>query len=69
MKKRVKDLGVIVGGLRCLPPVCFSGKVKIGDEVGSPPSVDAVVLGDAFSWEPSGVKLSIAVNYNLVIYP
>ena len=35
VKKRVKDLGVIVGGLRGLPPVSFCNWGRIGDELGS----------------------------------
>lgn len=69
VKKRVKDLGVIVGGLRCLQLVCFSGRVKMGDEVGSSPSVDAAVHGNAFSWDPSGLKLSISIVYNVIVRP
>lgn len=52
VKKRVKDLGVIVGGLRCLLPCCFPAKGRTGEEVGSSPSVDSAVLDGKFSWDP-----------------
>lgn len=52
VKKRVNDLGVIVGGLRCLLPLHFLEGGRIGDGVGSPPTVDTAVLNGKSSWDP-----------------
>lgn len=69
VKKRVNDRGVIVGGFRCLLPLCFPGVGRIGEEAGSPPSSDTAVLDGIFSWDPRGVKFSMILIKNTIVIP
>ena len=59
VKKRVNDLGVMVGGLRCLLPGWLFEIGRTGEEEGSSQSVDMAVLYCTFSCDPDGVKVSI----------
>lgn len=59
VKNRVKDLGVIVGALRGLPPSCFFAGGRMGDEVGFSPSIEAALLDNISSWDAQGVLSSI----------
>ncbi len=63
VKKRVKDLGVIVGGLRGLLLCWLPRTGSIGEEAGSSPSSDIAVLGAKFSCDPIGVSSAISVVY------
>lgn len=67
VKKRVNDLGVIVGGLRGLLPCWLPKEGRTGDDLESPPSADNAVLGGRFSCDPKGVKLSIGVVQRAMI--
>ena len=62
VKKRVKDLGVIVGGLRCLLPGWLLDTGSTGEEVGSPISVDMALLDCKISCDPDGVIFSMTVR-------
>ncbi len=62
VKKRVKDLGVIVGALRGLLPCCLLRLGSTGEEHRSSPCVEVVPLDRGFSCDPRGVWSSILYN-------
>ena len=55
VKNRVKDLGVIVGGLRGLLPCCLLRLGSTGDESRFSPFVEVAQLDGGFSCDPRGV--------------
>ena len=59
VKNRVKDRGVIVGGLRGLLPYWVPDNGTAGEDIGSFSFSNTVVLGLVFSCEPVGVRFSM----------